>query len=144
MRCSENTGLRIGSGHWTCDQSFKEAIPITELPQLLETTKTNLGCKKEAPGNAFTLYKQQPAQSGRSLRDDVITGVTLFRGLIGEFLNTKGKMKDPVVGLGADLVFATFPANILPKGQESAVRGEIEDLLNEHLEREKQGAVLGG
>ncbi len=125
------------------NQSFKEAVPITELPQLLEKTKTEFGWKKEAPGKAFILY-EQPPQSGQLLRDDVITGVTRFPDLIGEYLNTKGKMKDPVADLGADCVFVTFPANILPKGQEAAVRGEIEDLLTETLEREKLGTVLGG
>lgn len=125
------------------DQSFKEAVPITEFAQVLETTKSEFAWKKEAPGNAFTLY-QQPPQSGRFLRDDVITGVARFPDLIREFLNTKGKMKDPVAHLGADCVFATFPASILPKGQESAVRGEIEDLLAETLGRKKEGAVLGG
>jgi hypothetical protein len=125
------------------DQSFKEAVPITELPQLLEKTKTEFGWKKEAIGNAFTLYKQQP-KPGHFLRDDVITGVTRFPDLIHAFLSAKGKMKDPVADLGADCIFVTFPANILPKGQEAAVRDELEDLLTETLEREKLGTVLGG
>ena len=138
-----------GTANWVgtmgfSDQSFKDAIPITELPQLLETTKTQFGWKKEPPGKAFTLYKYQPSPSRRFLRDDVITGITRFPDSLGLFINTQGKMKDPVADLGADLIFATFPANILPKGQESAVRGEIEDLLTEHLERQNQGVVLGG
>lgn len=89
-------------------------------------------------------WRNEPAQSGHLLRNDVITGVTRFPDLIREYLNTKGKMKDPVTDLGADCVFATFPADILPKGQEAAVRGEIEDLLTESLERERLGTVLGG
>jgi hypothetical protein len=125
------------------DQSFREAVPITELPHLLEKTKTDHGWKKEVPGNAFTLYKQ-PAQSGHLLRDDVITGVTRFPDLISEFLDTKGKLKDPVANIGADSVFASFPASILPKGHEAAIRGEIEDLLAETLESQKLGTVLGG
>jgi hypothetical protein len=53
-------------------------------------------------------------------------------------------MKDPLADLGADCIFVAFPANILAKGQEAAVRGEIGDLLAETLEREKLGTVLGG
>ena len=38
--------------------------------------------------------------------------------------------------LGADCIFAALPADILPKGQEAVVRGEIEDRLTETLERD--------
>jgi hypothetical protein len=37
-----------------------------------------------------------------------------------------------------------FPASILPKEQEAAIRGEFEDALTERLEGEKIGRMLGG
>ena len=51
---------------------------------------------------------------------------------------------DFVADPGADCIFVTFPASILPKGEEADVREEIEDLLTETLERDKLGTVLGG
>ena len=73
-----------------------------------------------------------------------MTGSTNVMPLINEFAKTHGELADPLAGSGADYLYVAFDARILPKGKESASRGEIEDALSEKLEAERRGNVLGG
>jgi hypothetical protein len=64
--------------------------------------------------------------------------------LIREFIKANGQLPDPLAGTGADFIYVAFPATHLPKGEEVAVRGRIEDALDESLRSAASGRLIGG
>lgn len=125
------------------DQKFADALPLAELPAFTKKLEAETGWKKLPPGQAAVGYRlQQPHQ--RFLRGDIITGTTVHPRLLNEYLVAEGELSDPLAGSGADYVFVAFDMRILPKGQQVAVRGGIEDALDDNLRRNHSGRLLGG
>ena len=138
----------VGTQNWIGQIDFnesklQEAIPLAELPAYLRQVEAEHGWKKRGPGESWTVYRFDDGQ-GDFPRGDVLTGITNVVPLINEFARTHGELADPLAGSGADYLYVAFDARILPKGKESASRGEIEDALSEKLEAERRGNVLGG
>ena len=75
---------------------------------------------------------------------DIAVGSTMHPRLINEYLGAEGELEDPLSGTGADYVFVTFDARILPAGAEATARGEIEDALDQALKTSASGRLLGG
>jgi hypothetical protein len=59
-------------------------------------------------------------------------------------LRAEGNLPDPLAGAGADYVFVSFDARILPDGKQSETRGVIEDALDDALRTAHSGRLLGG
>jgi len=129
--------IKLGNEH------LADAIPLSELLGFIKKTESEAGWKKYLPGQAGTIYKQ-PQPHDEFLRGDIMVGSTVHLVLINEYAKSKGEYKDPLEGTGANYVFITFDASILPKGGQSAARGEIEDTLEKALSAAQGGRVLGG
>ncbi len=123
-------------------QQLTEAIPLVELLEFVEKTKAAEGWKKYPPEESFTGYTCEPNEG--FLRSDVIAGSTACFPLIRDYLKGEGNMADPLKDTGADYVFVSFDAAILPEGRQSHARGEIEDALEAALKAGRSGRVLGG
>ncbi len=124
-------------------QQLADAVPLTELLEFVEQTKASEGWKKYPPGQSGIVYKC-PEQHDRFMRGDVVVGSSTNWPLIRDYLDANGDLKDPLVRTGADYVFISFDVSILPKGDESGARGEIEEALETALEAAESGRALGG
>jgi hypothetical protein len=120
-----------------------DSIPLEELGDFVQRVQTETGWKKLPPGESGIIYKIKE-QHDRFLRGDVVIGSTMHPRLINEYLKTGGELEDPLGGTGADFVFVAFDVRILPKGNETGVRGKIEDALDAALKASASGRLLGG
>lgn len=120
-----------------------DSMPLEELNEFLKRVQSENGWKKLPPGEGSVLYKLGE-QHTRFLRGDIVVGNTRHPCLINEYLKAEGELEDPLKSTGADYVFVGFDAKILPKGNESAARGEIEDALDQTLRTAGSGRLLGG
>ncbi len=138
----------FGTGQWIgtidlSDSRLADAIPLNELPSFIGKVAGDTGWKKLPPGEEATLYRlQQPHD--RFPRGDIIIGTTMHPRLLNEYLRASGALPDPLAGTGADYVYAAFDVRILPRGEQSAARGVIEDALNLALRNAQSGRLLGG
>jgi hypothetical protein len=138
----------FGTGWWIGhieieDKKLAASLPLRELPTLIEKTREEQKWGKYPPGEAFTGYSFKE-QHDAFPRGDTIAGTTCNFKLISEFSDEKGEMADPLAGTGADYVYIAFDSAILPKGNQSTARGEIEADLGAQLLKEESGRVLGG
>jgi hypothetical protein len=120
-----------------------DSMPLEELSGFSQRVQSEHGWKKLPPGESATVYRCKEPRS-RFLRGDIVTGTTIHPRLINEYLKAEGEPEDPLKGTGADYVFVTFDAQILPAGNESHARGEIEDALDKALRKSASGRLLGG
>jgi hypothetical protein len=125
------------------NRRLAESIPLTELRSFLDNVMTQTGWRKYDPGEAISLY-QLDEPHDRFPRGDIIVGNTCCPPLLDDYMEAKGKLEDPLAGLGADYVYVALDARILPPGEETEARGRIEDALNEALRAEASGRLLGG
>jgi len=136
------TGQWIGKINLGSNQ-LADSIPIEELSQFLSKLEAETGWKKLPPGESASLYRCSEPRNG-FLRADIIVGTTMNSKLINQYVASKGRMDDLLANTGADYVFVSFDSSFLPKGQEVAVRGDIEDSLNAALRSDGCGRLLGG
>jgi hypothetical protein len=129
--------IKLGS------KRLADSMPLEELSEFSQRVQAEHGWKKLPPGESATVYRCKESRS-RFLRGDIVTGTTMHPRLINEYLKAKGELEDPLKGTGADYVFVTFDAQILPAGNESHARGEIEDALDKALRMSASGRLLGG
>jgi len=138
----------FGTGQWIGeinldDKRLAEAIPLKELLSFVKKVEADTGWKKLAPGEEATLYRSKQPHD-RFLRGDVIVGNTMHPQLIGEYLRAEGLLEDPLRGTGADYVFVSFDAKIMPAGKQVDARAKIEDALDGALKSARSGRLLGG
>jgi len=137
-----------GTGQWIGDiklgaHQLTDSIPIEELSQFITKVETETGWEKLPPGAGISIYQSQEPHDG-FLRGDIIVGTTANMKLINQYIDSKGRMDDPLAGTGADYVFVAFDSSNLPPGQEADGRGEIEDALDTALGSDARGRLLGG
>jgi len=138
----------FGTGQWIGEISLNDgrlpdAIPLKELREFIKKVESDTGWKKLPPGEAAVLYEPKQPHD-RFPRGDVVVGTTMHLNLIREYLRAEGRMEDPLKGTGAEYVFVSFDAQILPPGEQSRARGAIEDSLNRALREAESGRHLGG
>lgn len=95
------------------------------------------------PAKTYALLTLEPID-GEFLRSDVFTISSSYPDLVLEYLNRGGAMEDPVEENGATFVFLDIPRSFFPAGEETHLRGEIEDAINERLTVAASGALIGG
>jgi hypothetical protein len=125
------------------DERLADAMSLTELPQYVEKVAQEQGWEKLAPGDSVSLYKCDEPHEG-FLRGDIIVGNSAVMRLINDYLEAEGDLEDPLAGTGAAYVFVAIDAGFLPDGQESDVRGAIEDALDAALKTSASGRLVGG
>lgn len=138
----------IGTQNWIGeieinDQKLADAIPLKELAAFVEKTKMEHDWKKGDLGDSWTLYELK-AMDYSFPRSDIVIGTTCVMKLIDEYLEVEGDLEDPLKQTGADYVYVAFDAGILPRGQETAVRGKVEDALVAALSAKASGQHIGG
>ena len=120
-----------------------DSIPPEELRPLLDRVKAEHKWNKFPPGELMTGYRFEKPHT-RWLRGDIVAGTTVNFPLINQYTNAQGDMKDTLAGTGADYVFVTFAASILPPGLQVEIRAQIEDALDAALRSSASGRSLGG
>jgi hypothetical protein len=125
------------------NERLAQAIPLAELAGFVAQTENAKGWKRYIPGECGSTYRINDDESSYP-RSDVFVGSSTNISLIREFIKANGQLPDPLAGTGADFIYVAFPATHLPKGEEVAVRGRIEDALGESLRSAASGRLIGG
>jgi hypothetical protein len=125
------------------NQRLAQAMPLTELLDYVQREQAKHGWKSLPPGKSATSYRIKEPE-GNYLRSDVFVGTSMHFRLVREYREAGGRLSDPLAGTGADFVFVAFPADHLPRGEEVAVRGRIEEALDGALQAAHSGRLLGG
>ena len=74
-----------------------------------------------------------------------MVGSTYISSIVLDFLNNEGTLpEDPLEGMGAELAYIAIDGSIFPDGQQTAVRGNIEDAVGDALDGDLSGRTLGG
>ena len=120
-----------------------DSIPMNELQSFANKAKDAAGWQKNIPGQTWSVFKRKEPND-RYLRDDIFVGTTCAMSLVNDYANAEGELTDPLAGTGADYIFVSFDATILPAGKQSDARGEIEEALDEALKSALSGRLLGG
>lgn len=120
-----------------------DAIPVDELPPLLERVETEHKWKTFPPGERTVGYSFEKPHA-HWLRGDIVAGTTMNFPLINQYTKGQGDMEDPLAGTGADYIFVAFAASILPPGRQVEIRAQIEDALDAALRSSACGRLLGG
>lgn len=95
------------------------------------------------PAQSYALLTLEPLE-GDFLRADVYTINSSYPELIIDYLSHGGAIDDPVAPNGATFVFLDVPLAYFPTGQETKLRGEIEDAICDRLCAERSGLLIGG
>jgi hypothetical protein len=120
-----------------------ETRSLATLPKFVEQVGAYYGWKKLSPVECYTVYECETESDAR--RGDTLIGTSCMPGLIMEFLENGGRLPaDPLEGSGAEFAYVALDGSLFPEGEQTAVRGEIEDTLSAALQRELSGRTLGG
>lgn len=117
--------------------------PLASLPDFIEKMNAYHQWEKLEPLDTYSSYQLDEQSDHR--RGDVFVGTTCIPDVIGELMEHQGRLNtDPLAGLGAELAYLAFDSAAFPEGAEVEARGEIEDALDEALQTQASGRVLGG
>ena len=120
-----------------------ETRTLTELPAYIEQVNRYHEWEKLPPPETYTLYQVDEQRDGP--RGDTIVGTSIIPNVVGRYIHHQGKLpEDPLEGTGALLAYVAIDSKIFPEGKQSAVRGNIEDALDEALGAQLSGRTLGG
>lgn len=120
-----------------------KTFSLDKLPEHLEQVKQYYHWEKLSPLRSYSFYEFSGNYAGP--RGDTVMGTTCIQTVIGEFLSNQGKLEEnPVEGTGAELAYLAIDGSIFPDGQQVDVRSNIEDALNDELQKEGSGRTLGG
>lgn len=125
------------------DQRLSDAMPLKELLPYVAKVSEEKGWKKYDPGEEVVLFRMKEPHN-RFRRADTITWGTACPALVKEFFEADGELEDPLAGTGAHYIYVAFNIGFLPRGEEAAARGAIEDALDEALRSAGSGRLLGG
>ncbi|MGB7348193.1 MAG: hypothetical protein WBD20_28470 [Pirellulaceae bacterium] len=121
----------------------EETRPLTQLPEFIDQVNRYHKWEKLPPLETYTLYRINEQREGP--RGDTIVGTSLIPNVVGKFIHHQGKLpEDPLEGTGARLAYLSIDSDVFPEGQQSDVRGNIEDALDEALGAALSGRILGG
>ncbi len=124
------------------DARLAESMPVVELRDYVQAESARREWKLLPPGECVSLFRFEEASDFP--RGDVLTWQTVVPSLVHELFDTDGKPSALLEGSGAEFVFVTVPIEMLPRGSEVEVRGNIEDALDSALKAAFSGMVAGG
>ena len=137
------TNTWVGSAECKDITGDPQAFPIFKLKAFLDYTCKEREWEKLPPHEAITVY-QIPEPTNEFPRSDTIAGNTRVMDLVGDFLNSKGNMADPVPNLGAKFIYVGIDRDRFPKGDEVNFREEISEALDKALRENRSGEMVGG
>lgn len=121
---------------------------LADLPQFVEHVNNYYDWRKLPPLESRTVYQlseETDSSDNGTPRGDTLIGNTTIPDVVVQFLENEGPLdEDPLEGTGAELVYLAIDGDVFPEGSQAEVRGNIEDTLDEALEKAKSGRVLGG
>lgn len=120
-----------------------QSFPLGELHDYIERETAARHWKFLPPGETTTGFSTRETDPDTP-RGDIFVGSSMHFRLVREFIQAKGNLPDPLAGTGADFIYVSFPASHLPRGEEVALRGTIEDALDERLRTARSGRLIGG
>lgn len=124
-------------------ESSVESIPLTELSTFVRATAEENSWPSAPPEQTFFSYSfREPL--GDFPRGDTIAGTTRNLKIVEQFVEAKGRMKDPLPGSGAEYLYVELAADLFPAGEEVKARGEIEVAIEDRLVGDESGMLLGG
>jgi hypothetical protein len=121
----------------------RDGVALTELRQVALDVFQRNNWTPAIPAQSYTLLTLDPP-GGDFLRSDIYTINSTYPQLVIEYLNQGGMVDDPVAENGAAFVFLDIPMSHFPSGEETQVRGEIEDTISDRLVAEQSGMFIGG
>lgn len=116
---------------------------LADLPEFVRRVNEYYEWGKLPPLQSYSLYEVHEQSGGR--RGDTVVGTTCIPNVVFEFLENEGRLPDdPFEDLGAELAYVAIDGSVFPDGEQTAVRGNIEDALSDALQRDLSGRTLGG
>lgn len=113
------------------------------LPEYICSVEKFHEWQKLPPTESYQVYELQSEID--CPRGDTVVGNTVIRSVIEEFFTGRGKPEeDRLQDSGARLAYLAIDGSVFPDGQQSDVRGRIEDAIDEALKAKQSGRVLGG
>lgn len=123
------------------DTELKGAIPLDELRDLAEKTKSTKGWN-ETQGDYCT-YRHESQQGGQ--RKDIYVGSTCCFSIVQDYFENYAPTADnPISGLGAHYVFLSLSLEDFPTEDEVDFRAAIEDRIEAQFTENQSGKLLGG
>ena len=139
----------FGTQMWLGDiqiEAFPPAEATTNIQNLRKFIKQAANYhewEKLPPLKSYSLY-EVPEQADFP-RGDTLVGLTCIPNIVFELLDNQGALEEnPLEGTGAEFAYLAIDGDVFPEGEQSAVRGNIEEALQEALEEHASGRVFGG
>lgn len=124
-------------------ESSEKIVTLSELPEFIRQVNAYHQWEKLPPLQSFSLY--EVGEHRETPRGDTIVGSTVIPNEIFELIDSDGKLEeDPLQDTGAEFVYLAIDSELFPEGQQSEVRGNIEDALDDALQEHASGRTLGG
>jgi hypothetical protein len=138
-----------GTGRWIGGMEFSrkklgESMPILELKEFVDATRTDRGWKFIHPCDTWGSYQIPPEKRGDKPRLDTIAGTSRGWKTLRKYLGEPDDFSDPFRDLEAAWVYLSFPSSGLPAGRQVDARGEMEEVIEAALAGERSGIPLGG
>ena len=115
---------------------------LTDLPKFIEDVDNYHDWKKLPPPETYTVYECK--EMGDSPRQDTIAGSSIIPRVVCEFIDQSPLPQPPLLGTGAELIYLVLDSEMFPEGQETEVRANIEDALDDALLKHASGRLVGG
>lgn len=116
---------------------------IATLPAFIKQVENYHQWEKTPPLRSYSLYEVPEQTDNR--RGDTLIGTTCIPDIVIDFLENGGRLsEDPLPDTGAEFAYVAVDGSVFPDGQQSDVRANIEDALDEALISHLSGRALGG
>lgn len=132
----------IGEIKFSGDQ-LKQAIPISELPEMIDQVQKEHDWKKYPPTETYSSYHLKE-QETEWLRSDTVAGSSRCFRLLRNYFDAHGPCEHPLSGIGVEYVFVAVQTSFFPRGSEVDGRSKIEDEIIEAFEAAGSGISIGG
>jgi hypothetical protein len=139
----------FGTQSWLGEIGIEPITPndktktIASLPEFIKQVENYHQWEKLPPLRAYSVYEAPEQKQCR--RGDTLVGTTCIADIVIEFLENDGTLaEDPLADTGAELAYVAVDGAIFPEGQQSDIRGNIEDALDDALQSHQSGRALGG
>lgn len=124
------------------NDKLEHSVPLDDLAE--EIAKSRAQWKEAGQEQAGSVY-QLHEPDNRFPRSDTIVGTTTHLPIMSLFLESEGNLEeDPLEDLGAEFLFLAFDVSFLPEGEQADARHALELAIEEDLDDEQLGTVLGG
>ncbi|WP_411846802.1 hypothetical protein AAFN60_04550 [Roseibacillus persicicus] len=125
------------------DDRLADSFPLSELPEQVELIKKKHQWKKYPLEDSYTGYQFKNPQENAP-RKDMVTLTTQNPSVTLDYYEADGALDNPIPNTGASYQFIQIPITQFPDGEQVDTRAAIEDALQESLDKQHAGRILGG